>query len=130
MSVKQYEVVFLDCVFGAQDLGEVEGDLDVNVSRHRGITSNAFEEKFGFREVEALCVDEFQIRGRNSLPLAHFEEAVEDEDEFLEIGRKSSASDILRTLATCFQIEAPALEHLFWNCSHPENWEAPVWWSL
>jgi len=47
--------------------------------------------------------------------VAHFEEAVEDEDEFREIGGKSSAKDILLTLATDFLTKAPALEHLFQN---------------
>jgi hypothetical protein len=61
--------------------------------------------------------------------VAHFEEAVEDDDEFLEIGRKSSASDIFRTLATDFLTVAPAHEHLFRNWSLP-NCEAPVLRSL
>jgi hypothetical protein len=47
--------------------------------------------------------------------VAHFEEAVEDDDEFCEIGGKSSANDIFWTLATYFLTEAPALEHLFRN---------------
>ncbi len=47
--------------------------------------------------------------------LSHFEEAVENDDEFLEIGRKSSARDIFLTLATDFLTEAPAGEHLFQN---------------
>jgi hypothetical protein len=48
-------------------------------------------------------------------PLCHFEEAVEDDELFLEIGGKSSANDIFLTLAIDFLTEAPALEHLFWN---------------
>ena len=47
--------------------------------------------------------------------MAHFEEAIEDDDEFCEIGGKSSANDIFQTLVTNFLTEAPALEHLFWN---------------
>ncbi len=58
-------------------------------------------------------------------PLSHFEEAVEDEDEFLEIGGKSSAKDIFLTLATNFLTETLAHEHLFLNCSLP-NCDAPV----
>jgi hypothetical protein len=46
------------------------------------------------------------------LALAHFEEAVDDEDEFRAIGGKSSANDIFLTLATHFWMEAPAQEHL------------------
>jgi hypothetical protein len=37
-----------------------------------GITSNVF--------AKSLCIDEFWIQDWNNLPLAHFEEAVEDED--------------------------------------------------
>jgi len=47
--------------------------------------------------------------------MAHFEEAVEDEDVFREIDGKSLANDIFLTLATDFLTEAPALEHLFQN---------------
>ncbi len=63
------------------------------------------------------------------MALAHFEEAVDDEDEFREIGGKSSARDIFLTLATDFLTEAPALKHLFLNSAHP-NLEAPVLSSL
>jgi hypothetical protein len=38
----------------------------------------------------------------------HFEEAVEDDQEFLDIGGNNSASDIFLTLATDFLTEAPA----------------------
>ncbi len=59
----------------------------------------------------------------------HFEEAVEDDEEFLDIGGKSSASDIFLTFAMDFLTEAPALEHLFQNSARP-NCEAPVLRSL
>ncbi len=55
----------------------------------------------------------------------HFDEAVEDDEEFREIGGKSSAKDIFLTLATDFLTEAPGLEHRFWNSARP-NCEAPV----
>ncbi len=58
----------------------------------------------------------------------HFEDAVED-DEFLEIGGKSSAKDIFLTFATDFLTEAPALKHLFRNSARPIC-EAPVLRSL
>jgi hypothetical protein len=87
----------------------------MNVGRGSRVSSNIFKEKFGFHDVEALCVNEFRIRIWKLLPLAHFEEAVEDEDEFREIGGKSSTNDIFLTLATDFLTEAPALEHLFQN---------------
>ncbi len=57
------------------------------------------EEEFGFSEVEALRVNELRVWIRELLALAHFEEAVDDEDEFQEIGGKSSARDIFLTLA-------------------------------
>ena len=59
----------------------------------------------------------------------HFDEAVEDDEEFREIGGNSSANDIFLTLATDFLTEAPALEHHFRNSAHP-NCEAPVLRSL
>ncbi len=57
----------------------------------------------------------FALMSSGSGAVAHFEEAVQDEDEFWEIGGKSSAKDILLTLTTDFLTEAPALEHLFQN---------------
>jgi hypothetical protein len=101
----------------------------VNVRRSSSVATNIFEEEFGFREVEALRIDELQIWIRKLLPLAHFEEAVDDDEEFRENGGKSSAKDIFLTLATDFLTEAPALEHLFLNSARP-NWEAPVLRSL
>ncbi len=59
------------------------------------------------------------------MALAHFEEAVDYEEELREIGGKSSARDIFLTLATDFLTEAPALEHRFWNLAHP-NCEAQI----
>jgi hypothetical protein len=56
--------------------------------------SNIFEKEFWFREVKALRIDELPIWIRKLLALAHFEEAVDDEDEFREIGGKSFANDI------------------------------------
>jgi len=75
--------------------------------------SNIFEEQFWFHEVEALRIDEFRIRIRKLLPLAHFEEAVADEDEFWEIGGKSLAKDIFLTFATDFFTDAPAFNIFF-----------------
>jgi len=59
----------------------------------------------------------------------YFDEAVEDEEEFREMGGNSSANDIFLTLATDFRTEAPALEHLFLNSARP-NLVAPVLSSL
>ncbi len=59
----------------------------------------------------------------------HLDEAVEDDDEFREIGGNSLANDIFLTLATDFLTEAPALEHRFRNSARP-NCEAPVLRSL
>ncbi len=112
-----------------QDLGEVEGYPDMNVGKSSSVMTNVFEEEFWLREVEALRVDELRIWIRKLLAMAHFEEAVDDEDEFREIGGNSSAKDIFLTLATDFLTEAPALEHRFRNSARP-NWEAPVLRSL
>ncbi len=119
----------LDGVFCVQNLGEVEWYPDMNVRRGSCISSNVFEEKFGFCKAKALRVNQLRIQIQKHLAMAHFEEAVDDEDEFQEIGRKSSAKDIFLTLATKFLTEAPAREHLFQNCSLP-NCDAPVWRSL
>ncbi len=91
--------------------------------------ANVFEEKFGFSKVEALRINELRVRIQELLALAHFEEAVDDEEEIWEIGRKSSARDIFLTLATDFLTEVPALEHLFLKSARP-NLEAPVLSSL
>ena len=101
----------------------------MNVGRSCSVTSNVFEKEFWFREVEALCIDKLRIRVPQLLALAHFEEAIDDEDEFREISGKSSAKDIFLTLATDFLTEAPALEHLLRNSARP-NCEAPVLRSL
>ncbi len=74
------------------------------------------------------CTTTVSVAGRSLQH--HFEEAVDDDDEFWDIGGKSLASDILRTFATDSQTEAPALEHLFQNCLRAENCEALVWRSL
>ena len=101
----------------------------MNICRGGCIASNIFEEKLWFCEVEALRVDKLRIRVRKLLALAHFEEAIDDEDEFWEIGGKSSAKDIFLTVATDFLTKAPALEHRFRNSARP-NCEAPVLRSL
>ena len=59
----------------------------------------------------------------------HFDEAVEDDEEFHDMGGNNSANDIFLTLATDFLTEAPALEHLFLKSARP-NLEAPVFSSL
>ncbi len=59
----------------------------------------------------------------------YFDEAVEDEEEFREMGGNNSASDIFLTFATDFRTEAPALEHLFLNSARP-NFVPPVLSSL
>jgi len=45
----------------------------------------------------------------------HFDEAIEDDKEFREIGGNSSTIDIFLTLVTDFLTEAPAFEHRFRN---------------
>ena len=70
-----------------------------------------------------------RYRFRGVTTRGHFDEAVEDDEEFREIGGKSSASDIFLTLATDFLTEAPTLEHLFLNSARP-NLVVPVLSSL
>ena len=60
----------------------------------------------------------------------YFDEAVEDEEEFREMGGNSSARDIFLTLATDFRTEAPALEQPFFLNSARPNLVAPVLSSL
>ena len=129
MLIKEYLVLLLNCGLGVQDLRKVEGNSYMDVSRSCSVTANVLEEEFGFSEVEALRIDELRIQIRKLLPLAHFEEAIDEEDEFREIGGISSAKDIFLTLAMDFLTEAPALEHLFLNSARP-NLEAPVLSSL
>ena len=71
----------------------------------------------------------FWFRCQRVAARCHFDEAVEDDEEFREIGGNNSANDILCTLATDFRTEAPAFEHLFRNSARP-NCEAPVLRSL
>ncbi len=59
----------------------------------------------------------------------YFDEAVEDDEKFRDMGGNNSANDIFLTLATDFLTEAPALEHLFLKWDRP-NLEAPVLSSL
>ncbi len=59
----------------------------------------------------------------------HFDEAIEDDEEFRDMGWNNSANDIFLTLATDFLTEVPALEHLFLKSARP-NFEAPVLSSL
>jgi len=111
--------VLFNNVLGVQDLCEVERYLDMDVRGCCCIPSDIFEEEFWFHEVEALRINEFQVRIRKRLALTHFEEAVDDDDEFQEIGGKSSAKDIFLTFATDFWTEAAAREHHLQNFSCP-----------
>ncbi len=61
------------------------------------------------------CLGRFWFRCQRVVTLGNFEEAVEDDEEFLDIGRNNSANYIFLTLATDFLTEAPAREHLFRN---------------
>ncbi len=82
--------------------------------------SDIFKKYFGFCKVETAHVDEFW----NCLPLSHFEEAVEDEEEFLEIGWNRSAT--LHTVVTDFLTEFLADKHLLRNRCLPRNSELSV----
>ncbi len=87
-----------DGLFGVENGCKVERDSYVDVRGGGGVFANIFEEEFWFSEVEVLSVDEFRVRIRNSGARAHFEEAVDDEDECREMARNSSAT--FRTLST------------------------------
>ncbi len=78
--------MLFNCVLGVQDLYEVERYPDMDVHGCCCVPSDIFEEEFWFHEVEALRVNEFQVQIRKQLALTHFEEAVDDDDEFQEIG--------------------------------------------
>ena len=73
------------------------------------------------------CITTISVASRS--PQLHFVEAVDDDDEFRDMGGNNSANDIFLTLATDFLTEAPALEHLCLNSDRP-NLEAPVLRSL
>ena len=118
-----------------------DGIVEIYVELRK--VSGNFECKFvaGWHVV-ALCVVRFRwvdgsdfnnfllwYRFQSVTARGHFDEAVEDDEEFREIGGNSSANDIFLTLATDFRTEAPALEHLFLNSARP-NFAAPVLSSL
>ena len=63
------------------------------------------------------CITTISVASRS--PQLHFVETVDDDDEFRDIGGKSSDKDIFRTLATDFRTEAPARQHRLRNCSLP-----------
>ncbi len=83
------------------------------------------------RQVDSSDFNNFLLwyRFQSVTARGYFDEAVEDEEEFREIGGNNSANDIFLTLATDFLTEAPALEHLCLNSACP-NLEAPVLSSL
>ncbi len=111
--------MLFNCVLGVQDLCEVERYPDMDVRGCCCVPSDIFEEEFWFHEVEALRINKFQVRIWKRLALTHFEEAVDGDDEFQEIGGKSSAKDIFFTFVTDFQMEAAAREHCLLNFSCP-----------
>ncbi len=84
-----------------------------------------------FRRVDGSDFHNFLLwyRFQSVTARGYFDEAVEDEEEFREMGGNNSVNDIFLTLATDFLTEAPALEHLFLNSARP-NLEAPVFSSL
>ncbi len=84
-----------------------------------------------FRQVDSSDFNNFLLwyRFQSVTARGYFDEAVEDEEEFCEMGGNNSANDIFLTFATDFLTEAPALEHLFLNSARP-NLEAPVLSSL
>ncbi len=84
-----------------------------------------------FQRVDGSDFNNFLLwyRFQSVTARGYFDEAVEDEEEFCEMGGNNSANDIFLTLAMDFLTEAPALEHLFLNSARP-NLAAPVLSSL
>ncbi len=84
-----------------------------------------------FWRVNGSDFDDFLLwyRFQSVTTRGYFDEAVEDDEEFRDIGGNNSANDIFLTLATDFRTEAPALEHLFLKSARP-NLEEPVLSSL
>ncbi len=84
-----------------------------------------------FRRIDGSDLNDLLLwyRFQSMTARGYFDEAVEDEEEFCEMGGNNSAKDIFLTLATDFLTEAPALEHLCLNSARP-NLEAPVLSSL
>ncbi len=76
----------------------------------------------------ALCFAWLQMSIWSCLPLAHFEEAVEDDEEFCDIGRNKSTT--FCTLATDFLTEFLADKHCLRNFCHPKNCDLLVCNSL
>ncbi len=70
-----------DGLFCVENGGEIKRNSDVDVSRGGSVVSDIFKEQFWFSEVKILGVDEFRVRVRNGGARAHFEEAVEDDEE-------------------------------------------------
>ncbi len=83
------------------------------------------------RRVDGSDLNNFLLwyRFQSVTARGYFDEAIEDDEEFREMGGNNSANDIFLTLATDFRTEAPALEHLFLNSARP-NLVAPVLSSL
>jgi hypothetical protein len=84
-----------DGLFGVKNGCEIEGNSDVDVSGGGLVTADIFKEKFWFGKIKILRIQEFRVR--NCRPRAHFEEAVDNEEECLEMTGNSSAT--FRTLS-------------------------------
>ena len=84
-----------------------------------------------FWRVNGSDLDNFLLwyRFQRVTSRGHFDEDVEDDEEFRDMGGNNSAHDIFLTLATDFLTEAPGLKHLFLKSACP-NLEAPVLSSL
>ncbi len=131
-------------LFGVKHGREVKRYSYVDVRRSGSVFANIFEEEFWFCEVEVLGIDEFRVRIRNSGAWAHFEEAVDDEDECREMAGNSSAT--FRTLSTvcwtAFPTDFWVERHRLRNCWRPSNkfdlkltttassyWWSAIWWT-
>ncbi len=87
--------------------------------------ADVFEKEFWFGKVKTLCIDEFRVRIWNVLPPGHFEEAIDDEDEFCNSWAKWTSSAAFFTLVTVFStallMDFRVELHLYKNCFLPRN---------
>ncbi len=86
MLVQEFHVHTCNQCFGVKDGPEVKPNTYMDVHRGGSITANVFEKGFWFGKVKALHIDEFRIQ--NLLPLSHFEEVIDNEEELCETAGK------------------------------------------
>jgi hypothetical protein len=106
-----------------ENRSEVERDSDVDVGGSGCVTADVFEKEFGFGKVKILCVHEFRVWVRNIRPRAHFEEAVQDDDECRDMMGNSLVTfwTFSTVCWTAFSTDFRVLRHLFRNSLLPSS---------